>query len=129
MKSTDSAIPVFIENDILPVKSLYFYSIGQLMYDVKYNCIPSTISKLFTYTKDIHNYETRSSTNDNFYSSHSRLNTQKYSFSRVGVRLWNQIPPVIRNLSKKKFQSELKSFFLQDLTENRYDIEISDLFG
>ena len=98
------------------------------MHDVKYNNSPSNISKLFIHVRDIHSYETRSSTNDNYYSRFSRLNTQKDSFSRVGVRLWNQIPSATRNLSKKKFQKKIKPIFLQDLNINRYDIEISKLF-
>ena len=46
------------------------------MYDVKYNYIPISISKLFTHVKDMHTYKTKSSASDNY----SRLNTQKDSF-------------------------------------------------
>ena len=126
--STESAIPLFIENEILPVKSLYIYSTAQLMYDVKYNHIPINISKLFTHVKDIHTYETRSSASDNFYTNYSRLNTQKNSFSRVGVRLWNEMPFFTRNLSKKNYRKEIKTVLLNDLNTNGYDTEISKLF-
>ena len=67
------------------------------MYDVNHNFAPTNISKFFTQVKDIHNYDTRASSSENYYINYSRLNTQKNSFSRVGVRLWNEIPAHIRN--------------------------------
>ena len=126
--STQSAIPLFIETEILPVKSLYIYSVAQLMYDVNHNNIPSNVSNLFTYVKDIHSHNTRSSARDNFYTSYSRLNTQANSFSRVGVHIWNQIPATTKNLSKKSFQREIKSNLLNDLNINHYDIDITKIF-
>ena len=77
--------------------------------------------------KDIHTYGTRSSASDNFYTNYSRLNTQKDSFSRVGVRLWNQMPIFTRNLSKKNYRKEIKTVLLNDLNTNGYDTEISKL--
>ena len=66
-----------LENEIFPVKSLYIYSIAQLMCYVKHNHISINISKLFTHVKDMHTYETRSLASENFYTNYSRLNTQK----------------------------------------------------
>ena len=78
---------------------------AQLIFDVNYNFAPNNISKLFTRVKDIHNYDTRSSSNENYYSKISLLDTQENSFSRVGIRLWNQIPAHVRNLSKTNCQT------------------------
>ena len=55
---------------------LYFYSIAQLMYDVNHNFAPTNISNIFTQVKDIHNYDTRSSSSENYNINYSHLNTQ-----------------------------------------------------
>ena len=55
------------------------------MYDVCNNVAPNNILDLFTSLKNVHTYNTRSSLTDNFYVKYSKLNQQKYSFSRIGV--------------------------------------------
>ena len=94
LNSTHSAVPLFTETEILPVTLLYFYSTAQLMYDVNHNFAPTNISNIFTQVKDIHNYDTRFSSSENYYIKYSRLNTQKND----AICLWNQIPAHIRNL-------------------------------
>ena len=88
------------------------------MYDVSHNFSPT----------NIHNYDTKFSSSENYYIKYSRLNNQKNSFSRFGVRLWNQIPAHIRNLSKKAFNKAIKSSLLENLLVNGYYSEISKLF-
>ena len=55
------------------------------------------------------------SVSDNIYTNYLQLDTQKDSFSPVGARLRNQIPPFTRNLSKYNYQKEIKSVLLNDL--------------
>ena len=50
-------------------------------------------------TSNIHSYNTRSSTDGKFFAKSSRLEEiQNNSFSRLGVKLWNKIPRVLRKL-------------------------------
>ena len=65
------AIPFFSSSNILPVEMLYFKSVSILMHDVHNNLAPLHISNLLTYTHDIHDYNTRFSSNVNFYVKHS----------------------------------------------------------
>ena len=74
------AVPVFISTKILPLPLLYFKNCSILMHDVCNKVVPSNISDLFTPTKDVRHYNTRSSTAGDFYISYSRLNHYKYSF-------------------------------------------------
>ena len=48
----------------------------------------------------------------NLYVQNSRLEMQKRSFSRLGVRLWNEIPCHMRDLPKKMFKRVLRTSLL-----------------
>ena len=79
------AVPLFISTNILPSPLLYFKNCSVLMHDVYNKVVPSNSSDLFIPTKDVHDYNTHSSTAGNFYINYSRLNHYKNSFP-----LWAQ---------------------------------------
>jgi len=129
LKYTQSAVPLFIETGILPLPLLYINSLSLLMYDTAKQTAPSNICALFNYAKEIHHHNTRSSSRNNFFIKHSRINLQKNSFSRVGAKVWNQIPAHIRDMSKSSFRSEIKSLLLKSLIVNGYYAEINEIFN
>ena len=129
VKSTQSAIPLFIESNIMPLSLRFIDSVAQLMYDVTNNKARLNVSKLFTHIKEIHNYETRFSSRNNLFSRSSRLNIQKDSFSRVGVRLLNQIPTHVRKLTKSNFKKEIRSILFKSLESNDYYADIPVIFN
>ena len=93
----------------------------KLIFDVYNDSAPSNITKLFTRTSNIHTYNTRSSTSQFFSVKYSRLKMQKKAFSRVGVKVWNEMPNEYKNLSKKSFKKETKRALLNILeTEDSY---------
>ena len=58
---------------------------------------------------------------DNPPVQNSRLEIHKRSFSRFGVRQWNEIPRRIRDLPKKVFKGEIRRLLLNILiNENDY---------
>ena len=71
------------------------------MHDIDNNKAPANMLNLFQKTSYINSYNTRSSTSGKFYVKSSRLRMQNNSFSRLGVKLWNKIPPYITDLAKK----------------------------
>ena len=75
---------------------------------------------LFQKMSSIHSYNTRSSTSGKLYVNSSRLEIQNNSFSRLGVKLWNEIPSYITDLSKKTFKRVL-SKLLFDILEKEDD--------
>ena len=83
----DHAIPLFLEANVLPITFLYHECVSSLMYDINSNNAPINMLNLFKKTSSIHWYNTRSSTSGNLYVQNSRLEMQKRSFSRLGVRL------------------------------------------
>ena len=104
----EHAIPLFVDAQVLPIKFLYYESIANLMFDVRNTTAPSNIQDLFQDISNVHSYNTRSSTSNNFYTKPSRLSIQVNSFSRIGVKVWNEIPQGLRNLSKNAFKRKLK---------------------
>ena len=94
----EHAVPLFIHADILPLNFLYFKSVCCLMYDVRNRKVPNNILNLFSDTASIYSYNTRSSLANNFYVKKSRLEIQKRAFSRVGAKIWKELPVSLREL-------------------------------
>ena len=92
------------------------------MFDVRNDSAPSNITKIFTRTSNIHTYNTRSSTSQFFSVKCSRLKMQKKkAFSRVGIKVWNEMLNEYKNLSKKSFKKETKRALLNVLeTDDSY---------
>ena len=105
----EHAIPFFTDANILTLTFSYYESIANLMYDVRHGVSPKSIQALFEYVSSIHQYNTRSSESRNLYIKHSRLSILANSFSRIGAKLWNEIPLSLRNLdSKNAFKRKIK---------------------
>ena len=121
------AIPLFISSSLLPLDLLYFKSVAILMHDVSNNISPPQINKLFYYQHNIHSYITRSSTRGNFFLKYSRINKQNMSFSRNGVRIWNNLSSEFHQMPKTKFKRNIHNMLLQKLSEANEYIDISDL--
>ena len=103
-KPCDHAIPLFINTKILPINFLYYQLLSETTSDVRNNLVPTNIQELFLPLSCVHSYGTRSSTSQNFYIKKSNLEIQKNSFSRLGTKLWNEIPTKLGTLSKHKFK-------------------------
>ena len=108
----DPAIPLFLEANVLPITFLYYESVSTLMEDINNNKALTNMLKLFHKTSSIHSYNTRSSMSEKFYVKSSRLEIQNNSFSRLGVKLWNEIPRYITDLPKKTFKRVLRKLLL-----------------
>ena len=104
----EHAIPLFIDANILPLQFSYYESIAKLMFDIRHRIAPSNIRELFEDISNIHSYNTRSSVSKNFYTKSSRLSALANSFSRIGAKVWNEMPLIIRNLSKNSFKRKIK---------------------
>ena len=86
---------------------LYYETLSELMYDVRNASAPLNVCNLFTHTSSIHSYNTRSSTSNDFYIKRSRLEIQKKNaFSRIDVKLWNEIPCSSRKLPKASLKKK-----------------------
>ena len=116
-KKNEHTIPLFINAKLLPLNFLYYKTLSELMHDVSTASAPVNIRNLFTKVSSVHSYNTRSSTSDNFDIKASRLEIQKNGFSRIGAKLWNEIPSSPRKLPKKSFKLRIKIKLLSVLED------------
>ena len=98
-----------------------------LMHDVRHERAPRNITDLFIDTKSIHSYNTRSSASHNFYIKPSKLQIQLKAFSRLGARIWNEIPTSLRDKSRSMFKSELHNILLKMLRTRDDYLNISQI--
>ena len=104
----DHAIPLFVNTHILPVN---FYTLNKLlaetMHDVSNDLMLSNLKDLFVPAAKIHSYNTQASVSRNFYIQKSNTEIQRKSLSRIGAKLWNEIPTKLRALPKASNDLEL----------------------
>ena len=62
----------------------------------------------FFYISENHSYDTRSAQSNDFYTQSSRLRIEVNSFSRIGTKIWNEMPVSFRKLSKNAFKRKIK---------------------
>ena len=78
------------------------------MSDLRNNLVPTNIQELFLPLSCVHSYGTRSSTSQNFYRKKiESWNKKKKYFSRLGVKLWNEIPTKLRTSGRKNVLRKL----------------------
>ena len=123
----DHVVPLFIDSNVLPISFIHFYRLCNIMWDVTNNIAPSNISYSFLKTTDVHHYATRSSTKDDFYVEHSKLEKVRNSFLRTGPKVWNALPSDFRNLSKFTFQKKLKHRLVELLAKADDYLEITQI--
>ena len=92
-KKNEHTVQLFINANLLPLNFLYYKALSELMQDIRNTlALPNILCNLFTNMSTIHSYKTRSATSNNFYIKRSRLEIQKRAFSRMGAKLWNDMP-------------------------------------
>ena len=112
----EHAVPFFVQAKCLSLSFLFFKNVSYKMYDIHEQSIPTNIlSQLFTKTSTIHNYNTRSSSNECFCVKASKTERMKKSFARIGVSIWNSIPYSVKSLGISKFQNKVIQILLEAL--------------
>ena len=107
--------------NILPLSFLYYKYVSNLTHDINNANAPLNILKLIQKMSSVHTYNTRSPNTGKFYGQSTRLEIDKRSLSRFGVKLWNEIPCSLGNLPKKEFEREICRLLLDILvTENDF---------
>ena len=72
------------------------------MYGINKNTALDNILKLFSRISSVHTYNTSASTSEHFYAKEARLNVKRNAFSRVGVKIWNGIPQILKETETEK---------------------------
>ena len=110
---------------ILPINFVHYKLLAETMHDVSNDLMPSNLKDLFVPTAKIHSYNTRASASRNFYIQKSNTEIQRKCLSRIGAKLWNEIPTKLRALPKASFKKKIQMILLKILeNEDSYkDLE------
>ena len=92
-----------------------FKSVAMMMHDLSNNLTPPNIFNLFTLQADIHSYETRSSQRGDYFLKRSRIDIQKRSFSRIGLKIWNSLSCEVHQMSKSNLKNNVNDIVFQRL--------------
>ena len=111
----DEANHLKILNDFewLNIRHLIDYDLGVLMYKTINEHGPETFKELFKDVSNVHQHNTRSAEQGNLVISRKNTSIGQQAISYAGAKLWNDIPPEIRNAqSIDTFKARLKDYFL-----------------
>ena len=118
------SIPLLIDAGVLPLNFLYYELLANLLFEIRHRNAPGNIQDLFQDISDIYSYNTRSSVLNNFYTQSSRLSIQVNSFSRIGTKIWNEMPMSLRKLPKTVFKRKIKQTLFEILASEDYYIDL-----
>ena len=100
-KFSDHTSPLFRELSILPLEDINNEGIALFMFRYFNNMLPSSFNDFFCLNKDVHRYNTRSSTN--IHKTQACTNYQTHSIKHKGISGWNNYNN--NNLSKRSNHS------------------------
>ena len=106
---------------------LYFETISAVMHDVSTSSTPRNIHELFFHSFDVHAYNTRFSSAENFYVQKSRLHVKLKSFSAFGTKLLNCLHPDWRKLTERAFKRKIHKLLLTVLGIEVYYVDAHSL--
>ena len=104
---------------------MHYKLLAKTMHDVSNDLVPSNMKDLFVHMAKIHSNNTRASVSKNFYIQKSNIEIQRKSLSRIGAKLWNEIPTKLRALPKATFKKKIQMILLKTMeNEDSYkDLE------
>ena len=84
------------------------HQLNTLMYKVRHEMGPSSLSNMFQKTSEVHKHQTRQAKHD-FVPPKPKTNYLKKAFSYRGAAAWNNLPSAIKNSdSVNAFKAKLK---------------------
>ena len=109
------SLPLFSDLQILKLDDIYHLYLTSFVYECHNKLAPNHFSDYFTQVSDIHHHNTRSASHGDFFLK--RKNTLQYGLRSVcfnGAKIWNNIPPDIRNSpSVANFKKKIKELLLE----------------
>ena len=117
------AIPLFINAGVLPLKFLYYELLANLMFEIRHRIMLLGTFKIFSKTFLIfiliildHLFQITSQS--------SRLSIQVNSFSRIGTKIWNEMPLSLRKLPQIVFKRKIKQILFEILASEDCYIDL-----
>jgi hypothetical protein len=103
--------PLFSELNILTVYNIYKYQLGNYMYKILKNHLPSLDHHSFMFNSQIHDHDTRQK--DDLHTEFCRTKGRQNTIIYQGCKLWNDLSDELKsassyNIFKKRFRLTLK---------------------
>ena len=76
------------------LNDIYKLQIAKLMHQFKYGCLPYVFNYLFTKLGNIHSYNTRQKTSQEYIVPRKRLATAQKSLAYIGVKIWESLDQI-----------------------------------
>ena len=109
LERMDSVRSILKNHNILNIRQLYDFNVGQIMYKGKNNELPDPLKNLFETDPDLYNYFFRTQRN--------RLKQTEKSICVAGPRIWNSLPnSCIQEPNFKAFKVKLRGCILDKIT-------------
>ena len=81
----------------------------------------------FFYISENHSYNTQSAQSNNFYTQSFRLPIEVNSFSRIGTKIWNEMPVSFRKCSKNALKRKIKQTLFEILALEDCYIDLPEI--
>ena len=111
-KDTASALPLLNLLDILTVQNVYRLHALKFIHAWHKGLLPHIFDNFFQYSRDVHSYNTRYSSNLNMYKPYVQTNTGKQAISFGAIDLWKDLPDLTKNLPLFSFFKQVKTYLL-----------------
>ena len=106
--------PLFYRAKCLKLKDIYSLETAKLMYKIHNNVLSFANSDKFNLIKNCYTHKTRLSHKNNFFLPRTRTRLEQKSLSFAGIKIWNEIPSSIKEVSFYRFKKAVKAHFLSN---------------
>ena len=86
---------LFSQYKLLRIDDIHALQLGMFMHSVENKTLPKTLLNIFSKNFQFHSYPTR--LRNNFRPEFCRTNIKKFTVVSLGPKLWNSLPPSIKN--------------------------------
>ena len=104
--------PLFYRAKCLKLKDIYSLETAKLMYKIHNNVLSFANSDKFNLIKNCYTHKTRLSHKNNFFFPRTRTRLGQKSLSFAGIKIWNEIPSSMKEVSFYRFKKAVKAHFL-----------------
>ena len=97
---------------MLKTQGYLLFGNAKLMYKIHNNVLSFANSDKFNLIKNRYTHKTRLSHKNNFFLPRTRTRLGQKSLSFAGIKIWNEIPSSIKEVSFYRFKKAVKAHFL-----------------
>ena len=106
--------PLFYRAKCLKLKDIYSLETAKLMYKIHNNVLSFANSDKFNLMKNCYTHKTRLSHKNNFFLPRTRTRLGQKSLSFATIKIWNEIPRSMKEVSFYRFKKAVKAHFLSN---------------